>query len=829
MSTVVHLDRKSDFHDLISKHKDVIVLFFTNWCYYCHVMRPNFEYVSGLATLNGLTFGGVLCDVNDWDYDAQKEVGIDCYPTIQVYRNRERFGYMEGGHDNEELESWLKTYLILSRSSPHLEKGVPKGLALPPIDMAVSRARGKDPMLDISIWTGPQFEKFISQHKHVIVGLHSTNTPHGMSFCFKRAAKSSKFKDVQFLRVDCDVEQSDSAEILRELLWLRFRPVMWMFRDGRLFSKLTDVIQGATFANWLDDCLSASAGTSLSIADSAPINVEDYLSGGEEQDESENGDEEEENTTESEPVEDARANPEEQLEAEEEGFQPPSEGPPVEEEVVVAEGASDQDAADAGDEEAVGAGGEEAKGAVDEEPEDEQEPEEESICTHLATIRNADVRNCHSERVTEITSLEEFNAQISEDTVSVSVFYDGHDHYTQAMTLVLLYIADLPSYSHMKFSKVDCVQHPDIAQEVCIEKSHCPQTMVFCDNKQLAERHGAVDSAEFEDWLRPFVPIKHADHSQEDLQPNTTAILTITVTAEPEEMDEESFSDTAVTDVQTAPLSSDSTIYLRSTSSLPIKGVRCEGRHLDRPYRHRWMNWPHKRRSFHDPEYDCYFVPTDSDGHGLEIGRANEGDSYFNMTLIQGPDTDPGKVSFGVGFGPDSTVKARFESAVIRVEFGYDGDVEGRSFPLRIKDIHPKDDEGQSTEVVFGKESNISLGLSVGPGSAASLSSSGGYSQNKQYTRKTAARVRGQGVHSSSAEWTFVEDVGEAGRQGLDPQYELFATLPTTQRTIWIKFWAKAILKRKDGFGWGNEVILKLGSKEEPYRRNIDLLGWLDE
>lgn len=54
----------------------------------------------------------------------------------------------------------------------------------------------------------------------------------------------------------------------------------------------------------------------------------------------------------------------------------------MEEEALVAEGASDQDTADAGDEEA----------------EDEQEPEEESICTHLATIRNADVRNCHSVR-----------------------------------------------------------------------------------------------------------------------------------------------------------------------------------------------------------------------------------------------------------------------------------------------------------------------------------------------------------------------------------------------------------------------------------------------
>lgn len=828
MSTVVHLDRKSDFHDLISKHNDVILMFFTNWCYCCHVMRPTFEYVSGLATLNGLTFGGVLCGVNDWDSDAVEEVGINCYPTIQVYRNGEKFEYLEGIQDTEEFEGWLKTYLILSRSCPHPEKDVPKGLALPPIDMAVSKARGKDPVLDISTWTGPQLEEFISQHKHVVVGLHSTNTPHGMSFCFKRAAKSSKFKDVHFLRVDCDVEQSDSAEILRELLWLRFRPVMWMFRDGRLFSKLTDVIEGATFTNWLDDCLSASA-----IADSAPINVEDYLSGEEEQDASENGDEEEEDTTESEPIEDSQATPEEQ--AEEENPQPPSEGPPVEEEAMVAEGASDQDAVDTGDEEADNAGGEEADDVVDDEAdnvggeqlEDEQEPVEESICTHLATIRNADVRNCHSERVIEITSLEEFNAQISQDTVSVCVFYDGHDHYTQAMTLVLLYIADLPSYGHMKFAKVDCVQHSDIAQEVCIENSHCPQTMVFCDNKQLAERHGAVDSAEFEDWLRPFVPVKHVDHNQEDLQPKTTAILTIIVTDEPEEM-EGSLSDTAVAHVQTAPLSNDSTITLRSTSSLPIKGVRCEGRHLDRPYRHRWMNWPHKRRSFHDPEYNCYFVPTDSDGHGLEIGRANEGDSYFNMTLIQGPDTDPGKVSFGVGFGSDSTVKARFESAVIRVEFGYDGDVEGRSFPLKIKDIHPKDDVGQATEVVIGRESNISLGLSVTPGSAASLSSSGGYSQNKQFTRKTAARIRGQGVHSSSAEWTFVEDVGEAGRQGLDPQYELFATLPTTQRTIWIKFWAKAILKRKDGFGWGNEVILKLGSKEEPYRRNIDLLGWLD-
>ncbi len=46
-----------------------------------------------------------------------------------------------------------------------------------------------------------------------------------MSFCFKRAAKSSKFRDVQFLRVDCDVEQVGtfiSAPIIAKDYLVRF-------------------------------------------------------------------------------------------------------------------------------------------------------------------------------------------------------------------------------------------------------------------------------------------------------------------------------------------------------------------------------------------------------------------------------------------------------------------------------------------------------------------------------------------------------------------------------------------------------------------------------
>ena len=190
------------------------------------------------------------------------------------------------------------------------------------------------------------------------------------------------------------------------------------------------------------------------------------------------------------------------------------------------------------------------------------------------------------------------------------------------------------------------------------------------------------------------------------------------------------------------------------------------------------------------------------------------------MTLSHSPEHDPGQISFGVGFGPDPTEKARFASAVFRVTFGY-YDNDGKPRHLTIRNLSPKDEQGKATEVHFGKESESNLNLSVGY-SVASLGAGGRASRNVEYTRKTASRVRGQGVHTPTAEWTFQEDEGEAGRHGLDPQYNLFVTLPATTNSIWMEFWAKAVLVRGHGT-WARTTILKMGSIEVPYKRNMDL------
>lgn len=246
----------------------------------------------------------------------------------------------------------------------------------------------------------------------------------------------------------------------------------------------------------------------------------------------------------------------------------------------------------------------------------------------------------------------------------------------------------------------------------------------------------------------------------------------------------------------------------------------CTGDHQDRQKpRLRWLG---KRQPFHDPEPGCVFVPTE-DGQGLQIGRANEGDSYFNITLSQSHDDhEKDKVTFGVGFGPDPTMKTRFLSAVFRVTFGYDDD-QGRRTYLKIRDLSPKDEHGETTEVHWGKGSDSSVNLSVGY-SAVSLGGETKRSKNADYTRKTSSRVRGHGVHTPSAEWTFQEDEGEAGQHGLDPQYQMSVTLPhvATTRLIWMEFWGKAVLARGRSFT-GLDVTLKIGSAEEPYKRNLDL------
>lgn len=211
-----------------------------------------------------------------------------------------------------------------------------------------------------------------------------------------------------------------------------------------------------------------------------------------------------------------------------------------------------------------------------------------------------------------------------------------------------------------------------------------------------------------------------------------------------------------------------------------------------------------------DPERNCVFSPS-SDRSGLPIGRANEGDSYFSITLELAVDEDPGKICFRVGFVADPTVKARFRTAVFSATFGYDDD-DGVHHDLIIRDLFPKNELGSASEVQFGAQTEGNIGLAVGA-QHASVTGGTRMAKSAQYTRKTWSKATGQGQHSPTAFWTFEEDPGAAGQHGLDTQYDLFVRIPPTE-ALWIKCWGKAVLVEGR-----NKRELKLGSKEEPFER----------
>lgn len=247
----------------------------------------------------------------------------------------------------------------------------------------------------------------------------------------------------------------------------------------------------------------------------------------------------------------------------------------------------------------------------------------------------------------------------------------------------------------------------------------------------------------------------------------------------------------------------------------------CTGLHKDRNKGRWYERLLRMHKPFHDPEPGCVFVPTDA-GEGLQIGKDNEGHSFFNITLSRPNDrTKQNQVIFGMGFIPDTTDNMRFTSALFRVTFGMDDD-DGVSDYLKVQDMLPRDEHGAFTEVHWGKGREGNVNMSVGY-SAVSLGGESKFSKNAEYTRRTFSWVRGCGIHTSTAEWTFQEDDGQAGRHGLNPQYQLSVTLPqaVTGQTIWMEFWAKAVLARRTNHA--GLVTLKIGSEDKPYKRNLVL------
>jgi hypothetical protein len=228
-------------------------------------------------------------------------------------------------------------------------------------------------------------------------------------------------------------------------------------------------------------------------------------------------------------------------------------------------------------------------------------------------------------------------------------------------------------------------------------------------------------------------------------------------------------------------------------------------------------------KPFDDPESDGIIVANAAQS-GLQLGRANEGDSHFGVTMRPQKFRNDLTISLGVQFGPDRTEDARFTSASLSFTFGY-SDENGHEHNLTLKGMSPKDEKGEST--VVHTESSLQGGVAVAVGyGAASVTTEGKKTKDEKFSRVTSPRVIGTGVNTDTAKWTFEEDSGEAGRNGLDAEYEVDAILPvpsTTLQDIRIKFWGTAVLTYGHRHLPGRKQKLRIGSKEKPFRRTLGL------
>ncbi|TFK31343.1 hypothetical protein BDQ12DRAFT_740084 [Crucibulum laeve] len=410
----------------------------------------------------------------------------------------------------------------------------------------------------------------------------------------------------------------------------------------------------------------------------------------------------------------------------------------------------------------------------------------------------------------EITSKRDLYEEITNGGTLIVLFHDDMP-LSKAMAMVHEAASHHPHQQNTKFFRVDFDLYDAFVEPLSLEQG--PTTFVFHDGREVASRKGAMLATEFEAWTTqalsrakmtklPFVSAYVTDIDRKSL------------------LSVHALSDKASLPSRSTSRASDASHWDAASDAERLRGrLKCEGGHEDRAQRRGLAKLLKRSKPFFDKERGCVIVPSDSH-EGLQLGRASEGGSYFNLTLRLSPD-DPMKIEFRMEFGTDPTVdlKSRFESATLTIDFGYD-DEDGKPHLLKLREVHPKDLKGEASVIHFGKESEASLGVGVGY-TAASVTAEGKMSKNASFSRKTVPRVKGSGDLTHSAYWTFEEDGGEAGQHGLDPHYELSVVLshaPIPLGEIWMTFWGKAVLRLPR-----SKEKLKLGSQEEPFRRTLPL------
>ncbi|CAA7263950.1 unnamed protein product [Cyclocybe aegerita] len=358
----------------------------------------------------------------------------------------------------------------------------------------------------------------------------------------------------------------------------------------------------------------------------------------------------------------------------------------------------------------------------------------------------------------KVSSLEAFQELLKQHEDVVVFAYKKYCPYCAHMRPIFENISKAPSHEDVLFVRVDLSNPEEVG--VRYNVTRYPTIVYFLRGREVVRFNGSRKQEELEViYVRQSIQREQTDEAQ---------------------------------------------IHYRAESHYARDGHYCQGMYEDRTSK--LAIFSNRKEPFNDLEPKCIIRPKAANRETrTQIARANEGKAHFTVYVWNKPVEAPGKVFFRLDFMNEGPAEDRFESAMFQVTFGHD-DTDDTRFPIKIADVFPTSAEQLVSHTVFDAD----LGIDASMGSEEDAD---------EARRKEETFISGQGQHSPTATWNFVEADG----QGLDSQYTLSVTLPVTNK-IWMKFYGKAVHIRGRGLALGRKrVIIQVGSLEKPYERILDL------
>lgn len=99
---MTHLEKSSDFNNLISKG-DVLVDFFATWCGPCQMLGSVLEDIEEHVERIKI----IKVDIDEFE-DLTKEHGILSVPTMEVYKDGKLVRKEVGFHPMDDIISWFE-------------------------------------------------------------------------------------------------------------------------------------------------------------------------------------------------------------------------------------------------------------------------------------------------------------------------------------------------------------------------------------------------------------------------------------------------------------------------------------------------------------------------------------------------------------------------------------------------------------------------------------------------------------------------------------------------------------------------------------------------